>query len=310
VATVKTKKIITSAIAFAAGFGAYALLHAVAWSSAPNTIAEHWRVVKGYRAYVCNPANYRPDPQTGHSVTTPPSDPLPSLAALVAAGELQYVDLVFPVVPKNRRTTRYWMQWAENNEDVLHATGNPQYVDFELSGDQPLHLQLWFRESAKTDVQQLIKDLEALARDDKTASSLIPMGGVSRKNAAPEVPPHPLLARYLGEWQVKGETVLAIATSSGGTVTIQSKQSPPWESVINNVRWEGDELRYDEYNYYTGPEDFTTVSNPTGEHPYSGVKNEMRLMLTDRPNRLKQSVTTIHTPQPIEDVLTRAPDGG
>ncbi len=304
----KARTIITSAFAVAAGFGAYALLDAVAWSSAPNTTAEHWRVVKGHYAYVRNPARCRPDPQTGFLVMTPPSDPLPSLAALVAAGELKYVDLVLPVVPENGRTTRHWLQWAENHEDVLYATGNPQYVDYELSGDQPLHLQLWFREPAKIDVQRLIKDLEALARDDKTSSS--PMGGVSRKVAAREVPPHPLRARYLGEWQIEGDTVLVIATRPDGTVTIQSTQDPPWDSVVNNVRWDGDKLRYDQYHYYTGPEDFTTITNRTGRHPFSGVKIDTRLMLTDDSSRLRQSVTTVHTPQPIEEDLTRASIGG
>ena len=101
----KVQTIIASVFAFAAGFGAYALLDA-AWPSAPNTTAEHWRLVQDHLAYVRNPANARLDPQTGLSAVTPPSDPLPSLAALVAAGELEHVDFVFPVVPSNRRTNR------------------------------------------------------------------------------------------------------------------------------------------------------------------------------------------------------------
>ena len=80
--------------------------------------------------------------------------------------------------------------------------------------------------------------------------------------------------------------------------------------MINNVRWQDGELPYDEYHYYTGPEDFTTIANRTGDHPYSGVKNDTRLKLTDEPNRLTQSVTTVYTTQPIECDLIRAPGGG
>ena len=58
-----------------------------------------------------------------------------------------------------------YIQWAEKHKDVLFATGNALYVDYKPTGDQPLHLQLWFRESAKPDVQQLIKDLEGLAKE-------------------------------------------------------------------------------------------------------------------------------------------------
>jgi len=47
----KVQTIIASVFAFAAGFGAYALLDA-AWPSAPNTTAEHWRLVQDHLAYV------------------------------------------------------------------------------------------------------------------------------------------------------------------------------------------------------------------------------------------------------------------
>jgi hypothetical protein len=89
---------------------------------------------------------------------------LPSLAYLVSVGELQHVDLVFPTVPRNSTANRIWVQWSRNHEDVLHATGNPTYTDYKVTGEQPLHLGLWFRSSAKPDVQQLIRVLEQVAK--------------------------------------------------------------------------------------------------------------------------------------------------
>lgn len=129
-----------------------------------EAVAHHWEVVEHYRRFIRDPSNYRPDPRTGFSVTSPP-DPLPSLAALVSANEIEHVDLVLPVVPYNPATTRFWLEWAEDREDILHGEGNPEYGAFKPAGQQPLHLKLWFRPSATEDIQQLIRDLEAMAQD-------------------------------------------------------------------------------------------------------------------------------------------------
>ena len=89
----KLKLIITLVAGIAIGFAARTFL------PAESSMADHWRVVREHRAYVLDPANYTPDPQTGLSATEPPNDPLPSLAALVAAGELNHIDIVLPTVP-------------------------------------------------------------------------------------------------------------------------------------------------------------------------------------------------------------------
>src|SRR5260221_10291584 len=77
----------------------------------------HWKVVQSYNAFVTNPANYKPDAPTGLSVTTPPRDPMPSLAALVAAGELSHVDLVLPSVPKSGEAGRHWKTFAQAHKE-------------------------------------------------------------------------------------------------------------------------------------------------------------------------------------------------
>lgn len=83
----------------------------------------------------------------------------------MSVGELEHVDLVFPIVPKTRKTTRFWMGWGERTDGVWYMTGNPQYVHYEPSGEQPLHLNIWFDRSVKPKVQQLIADLESLAQE-------------------------------------------------------------------------------------------------------------------------------------------------
>ncbi len=131
---------------------------------AHTAIVRHWRTVHEYREFIFNTENYHPDPNTGFSVATPPKDLEPSLAALVAAGELRYLDIVLPTVPySNRDATRHWMAFCErHNEDIVWAYGNPISVAFPTKGEQPLHLQLWFPEESIPVIQQLISELESL----------------------------------------------------------------------------------------------------------------------------------------------------
>ncbi|MGB2997217.1 MAG: hypothetical protein WBC59_01090 [Phycisphaerae bacterium] len=160
----KTKLLICLAVGFLLGFGVRHL-----WPNRSDT-AGHWRTVREYKAYITDPSNYTPDPQTGFSVTEPPNDPMPSLAALVAAGELNHVDLVLPTVPySNRDATRHWMQFCQNHDDIVDAYGNPSYVAFPIEGAQPLHLNIWFKDSAESAIQQLIKELEQMGpREEPT----------------------------------------------------------------------------------------------------------------------------------------------
>jgi hypothetical protein len=120
----------------------------------------HWRVVERCNACVRDSANYKPDAATGLSVTSWPGDPAPSLAALVAAGELSHVDIVLPTVPRSGETGQHWMRFCESHKEIVWATGNPSYTEFTPAGTQPLHLNVWFRDADKGVVQTLIRELE------------------------------------------------------------------------------------------------------------------------------------------------------
>src|SRR5438034_11443991 len=121
------------------------------------TTKHHWKVVERYNAYVTDPANYKPDAATGLSVTVPPGDPVPSLDALVAAGELSHVDLVLPTVLNNRDAAQQGMMFSQAHKEIVHITGIPSYTGYTPSGTQPLHLNLWFRGSDASVVQTLIR---------------------------------------------------------------------------------------------------------------------------------------------------------
>lgn len=118
----------------------------------------------------------------------------------------------------------------------------------------------------------------------------------ARQASEPAVPDHPLRERFIGRWQSEGETVLVIEARSDGGVVIRTPGATPWESVINNVRFEGEVLCYDEYVY---------LDEMPG-HPYSGVRNAIALTLTGDPDRLKLAVSVSAFPEPIEGELVRA----
>ena len=125
-------------------------------------VAKHWRLVNEYHKLADNPKNYEPQPDGLLGVTIS-YDPEPSFVALAAANEIESVDIVLPNVPKNRKTEQHWIKFvSDRNDDIIYSVGNPEYVDYKITGTPPLHLKLWFRDSAKPLVQQLIKELEQL----------------------------------------------------------------------------------------------------------------------------------------------------
>jgi hypothetical protein len=159
----RVRSILLVFTAFGCGYAAHFAASALVWPpSQPSSIAEHWKVIGDYRAYMEDPRNYEVDP-SGFVGVKDSCDITPTLAALVAAGELEYVDLVFPRVPYCPDATRYWMTFANDHRGIVEVTGNPEYVAYTTAGQQPLHLQLWFQKTAADDVQQLIKGLEAFA---------------------------------------------------------------------------------------------------------------------------------------------------
>lgn len=118
------------------------------------SVADHWRIVREYRAYVS-------DSEIGGSAIELPKAPLPSLAALVAAEELNHIDIVLPnIVHNNSKANRLWMDFCSIHKGIICAMGNPSYVEYPMKDDQPLHLNLWYMKEAKGDISKLISQLE------------------------------------------------------------------------------------------------------------------------------------------------------
>ena len=127
-------------------------------------IQRHWRELERYDAFVNDPANL--DSLGGGFVGfTDPPDPDSHLAALVALGELEHADLVLPTVPATRATKTRWMTFVDQHDDIVYSSGNPSYPAFSPTGEQPLHLQLWYLPSAESKIQELIVILESMGAE-------------------------------------------------------------------------------------------------------------------------------------------------
>lgn len=150
--TISVKTVVITIAAFASGFASHFLVNPR--FGATFAVAEHWKLIEEYLAYL------RDAPKRGY-ITTPPSDPLPSLAALVGAGELEHIDMVFPLVPASKQVNQILFGYVDSRDDIIFATSNPSYAAFQPLGQQALHLNIWFKESAKSDIQQLFRELES-----------------------------------------------------------------------------------------------------------------------------------------------------
>ena len=143
------------------------------WIERTST-SRHWAAVKDYVAYIRDRSHAKRDPQSGLSYVenAPSDDPEPHLAALVAAGEIQHLDIILPTVPEtNRAAELHWMTFCERHpEDIVYAYGNPSVVAFPAKGQQPLHLNIWFPESSQPVVQQLISELQEMGTTQKPAT--------------------------------------------------------------------------------------------------------------------------------------------
>lgn len=146
----------------------------------------------------------------------------------------------------------------------------------------------------------------ALAGCDKPG----PTNRVARQPSAPVVPNDPNVGSYVGDWAGDEGLELSIKQNADGSAAISLPPNPAWDSVVNNVRFDGASLKYDLYMYYKGKEDFKTITNTVGDHPYSGVRNEVTLSKDEAPNTLKQRLVTKDAPQGVEGVLRRQGDGG
>ncbi len=108
-----------------------------------------------------------------------------------------------------------------------------------------------------------------------------------REPARSAVPDHPRRDELLGTWAHQGEVGFAIERGPDDAVRIRYREDPQnvWDTVVTDVRWEDDTLRFSTHTYFNGAVVNGVRSRP-GEHPFHGAQLDVTLEPADKPGRL------------------------
>ena len=81
------------------------------------------------------------------------------------------------------------------------------------------------------------------------------------------------LLRFVGKWAgEEGELCYSIIKKTDNSIEIKSPPNEIWREVIKNIRLDGRKLIFDQFLYTDPSEDYKTIVNKSGEHPFSGVR--------------------------------------
>ena len=91
--------------------------------------------------------------------------------------------------------------------------------------------------------------------------------------AAPTIPAHANIERYMGRWvDENGQLQLEVIRDSSGRTKLHHASDKNWHYLFNDVNWQGDELHYQSYAYSDQPRLFS--------HPFH--KSQHRSILSPR----------------------------
>ena len=126
------------------------------------------------------------------------------------------------------------------------------------------------------DIPENIPKLEKIiAAHDSPPTTTI----VLDNNAAPEK-----LLPFVGQWGTKENGVHYTITNS---FQLKFVEFPEGEIVTKDMHFDGCKLSFDTYCYIEKSEEYKSIIDQSGDHPFSGVRVHSELMLNpDNPNEL------------------------
>lgn len=142
-------------------------------------IDRHWGIINQFNTIMRDASPQHDFIQNGLFLTECPSAPELSLAFLVSKQELGYADLVFPKVTNSRDNNLRWLEFTkEHYPDIVSVVGHTNLGLFKTSGDYPLHLNVWYKntERAKTAVKKLVELIES-GTGDRTSTGACDFSG-------------------------------------------------------------------------------------------------------------------------------------
>jgi len=103
------------------------------------------------------------------------------------------------------------------------------------------------------------------------------------------------LLPFIGHWaSEEGEVCYIISKDAEGNVTISGPPNEVWRTVLRNVRLEGERIMFDQFNYIDPNENYKSIIDNSGEHPFSGVRCETIFGLNPKDsNELFESMSAV-----------------
>ena len=147
-------------IAFTLGFASH-IGYVRSTDTRASRIERHWDAIRKFDAYMNDPSNLEQFSNGFAGVSDPPY-PDADLVALTELGELSCADLILPEAPNTSEANQYWMSFVNQHDDIIYSLGNSTYAAFQPAGQQPLHVRLWYLQSAESKIQSLILHLESM----------------------------------------------------------------------------------------------------------------------------------------------------
>ncbi|MHC4623666.1 MAG: hypothetical protein ACYS4W_07155 [Planctomycetota bacterium] len=117
---------------------------------------------------------------------------------------------------------------------------------------------------------------------------------------------HDLLA-FVGRWgDEEGQVCYIITEDKGGNVKIEAPRNEVGRTELRNIRFDGNRIVLDQFNYMDPNEAYKSPVDMSGEHPFSGVRCHAVLEVNSKnPNELSESVSSIHFTDPNKGILER-----
>jgi len=155
----------------------------------------------------------------------------------------------------------------------------------------------------------LIVGLVACGESDRVAGSGSTALDDPMVACSVEVPPHALVDRVKGEWQMDGELVYRIRTGPDDVVLLEritnEDEAAVWRNEIRDPRWQDGKLLIDEFSFAIG----------APGHPFLGKRVVSFMQPTDDPDVLLHGTLSVESLDNLpEDLLEpyemrRAPPG-
>lgn len=174
---------------------------------------------------------------------------------LVVLGYLQRKE--FPLSIIKSPSLRFRRLWEELG---VIFPNNPYTVGLGYDSDSPETIVVWDEPHKLPEWERII------SAHDAPPTNMV--GGVEKGNMQD-------LLSFVGRWANEdGEVCYIIIQDTEGNLKIETAPNDAWRTVLKNMRLEGKRIMLDQFSYTDPNEDYKSIIDRSGEHPFSGVRCE------------------------------------